>query len=316
MKTNPADPIFHDENAARKHLEALRWSKFRSCPHCGETERTSPTESKNHKPGLYVCLSCKATFTVTVGTLFERSHIPLHKWLHAFNLMAASKKGISSLQLQRQLGLGSYRTAWFMSHRIREAMKEDGGGLLGSGGGTVEIDETYVGRKPGRKIKQGPAHKNAVFSLVERGGKVRSFHVVDVKADTLASKINENVSRQAKVMTDEAPMYVNLKSGFASHDTVNHGTKEYARYEGANVISTNTIEGYFSIFKRGMFGVYQHVSSHHLGRYCTEFDFRYNHRIALGYTDSQRAEIALKNISGKRLTYRRTSGKQEAAIGA
>ena len=296
------NPIFTNEEKAREYLEALRWSKHRSCPHCGESEHTSPTASKNHKSGLYVCLSCKQTFTVTVGTLFERSHVPLNKWMHAFYLMSASKKGISSKQLERMLEV-TYKTAWFMSHRIREAMKPEGGGLLGGGGQTIEADETFIGRKPGMKKGHGGyAHKEAIFSLVERGGKVRSFHVPDVTANTLKEKLHANADKSAKLMTDDFRSYRPVGAEFASHDVVKHSLGEYVRGN----VHTNTIEGFFSIFKRGMYGVYQHVSSHHLNRYTTEFDFRYNHREKLGYSDTDRAEIALKGVSGKRLTYRRT----------
>lgn len=199
------NPIFTDEDKAREHLEALRWPNGRICPHCGECERTSPTQSKNHKAGLYVCLSCKQTFTVTVGTLFERSHVPLHKWMHAFHLMSASKKGISSKQLERMLGV-TYKTAWFMSHRIREAMKPDAEGSFGSGGGTVEADETYVGRKPGTKIRRGTGHKEAVFSLVERNGKVRSFHVPDVTGNTLKAKLRQQFFHKPE-QRERPPLY-------------------------------------------------------------------------------------------------------------
>ena len=296
------NPIFTDEDKAREHLESLRWSKHRSCPHCGEFEHTSPTASKNHKSGLYVCLSCKQTFTVTVGTLFERSHVPLNKWMHAFYLMSASKKGISSKQLERMLEV-TYKTAWFMSHRIREAMRPEGRGMLGGGGQIIEADETFIGRKPGTKKGHGGyAHKEAIFSLVERNGTVRSFHVNDVTGATLKAKLKENVSPSAKLMTDDFRSYRPAGKEFASHEVVKHSLGEYVRGD----VHTNTIEGFFSIFKRGMYGVYQHVSSHHLNRYTTEFDFRYNHREKLGYSDTDRAEIALKGVSGKRLTYRRT----------
>jgi transposase-like protein len=298
----PLNPIFHDEEKARQHLEALRWPKYRVCPHCGETERTSPTESKNHKPGLYICLSCKLTFTVTVGTLFERSHIPLFKWLHAFHLMAASKKGISSLQLQRQLELGSYKTAWFMSHRIREAMKPEAGGMLGGGGKVVEADETYIGRKPGRKLVRAPAHKNAVFSLVERGGKVRSRHIPDVSGKTLRKTIVTQVDRASYIMTDEAPQYKSIGREFSGHGSVNHSAEEYVR---AYFYHTNTVEGYFSILKRGIVGVYHHTSKEHLHRYLAEFDYRYNNREANGVNDAERMRQSVQGIVGRRLTYRR-----------
>jgi hypothetical protein len=236
---------------------------------------------------------------VTVGTVFERSKVPLHQWMQAVYLICSSKKGCSSHQLQRTLGV-QYKTAWFMNHRLREAMKSPGG-VMGTGGGTVEADETYIGRKPGSVKRRGYAHKEAVFSLVERNGNVRSFHVNDVTAKTLKEKLVKNVSKSANLMTDDAGQYRRMHKEFASHEVVNHSAGEYVRGNAY----TNTIEGFFSIFKRGMYGVYQHVSSHHLERYTTEFDFRYNHRQKLGFNDAMRAESLLKGIGGKRLTYRR-----------
>ncbi|HWA12881.1 MAG TPA: IS1595 family transposase, partial [Burkholderiales bacterium] len=251
------------------------------------------------------CGDCRSQFTVTVGTVFERSKIPLHKWVYATHLMCASKKGISSKQLERMLGV-TYKTAWFMSHRIREAMKPAGGGLLGSNGSPVEADETFIGKKPFEaKRKGGYAHKEAVFSLVERNGSVRSFHVPDVKAETLKEKLISNVAKDARLMTDKGGQYRKTKDTFAKHEQVDHGIGEYVR----GSVHTNTVEGFFGIFKRGIYGTYQHVSSHHLERYTTEFDFRYNNRIALGVNDSQRTDAALKGIEGKRLTYRRIGGQ-------
>lgn len=292
---------FNDDEAARKYLEAIRWPTGHVCPHCGGFERISKLKGKTQRPGLYFCGDCREQFTVTVGTVFERSKIPLHKWVMATHLICASKKGISSHQLHRQLDI-TYKTAWFMTHRIREAMKPNGGGLLGNGGKYVEADETFVGRKPGSIKRRGYAHKEAVFSLVERNGNVRSFHVPDVTGDTLKEKLLENVSKKARLMTDDGRQYLGLKKEFKRHDVVNHSAGEYVRGKA----HTNTVEGFFSIFKRGVIGVYQHVSSHHLGRYTTEFDFRYNHRAKLGFDDMQRTVEALKGIDGKRLTYRRT----------
>jgi transposase-like protein len=297
-----SNPIFHDDNAAREYIESLRWANGRFCPKCGEIERTSPVSGEKHRPGLYVCLSCKATFTVTVGTVMERSHIPLHKWVAAFILLTASKKGVSAHQVHRMLGI-TYKSAWFMCHRIREAMKEGAfPGPLGGEGKTVEADETFIGRKPGRKKQRGFRHKLAVMSLVERGGKVRSFKIDDVNSNSLRKVLVTQVDRKSALMTDDSHLYKPVGKEFASHESVNHSEEEYVR----GPAHTNTIEGYFSIFKRGMTGVYQHCGEQHLKRYLTEFDFRYSNRVALGVDDAQRAEIALKGIEGRRLTYRRT----------
>jgi len=301
------NPIFTDENKARKHLETLRWTKGRICPHCGEIKKSSPVKSENHKEGFYYCLSCKKTFTVTVGTLFERSHIPLNKWVCAFHLMAASKKGMSSHQLHRMLGI-TYKSAWFMTHRIREAMKPNSGGLLGSGGKPVEVDETYWGEtKRSKELgrKGNKIYKMKIVSLVERDGDVRSFHVARVNAKNIAPILREHVSKEARLMTDEAHVYNQVGKEFVSHEKVNHFMNEYARGD----VTTNTVEGFFSILKRGLVGTFHHVSEQHLDRYVKEFDFRYNHRKV---SDSERAQAALKGISGKRLTYRRTAGEQTA----
>lgn len=294
------NPIFTDAEKAREHLEALRWSKSRVCPHCGDCENTSPTASKNHKAGLYYCNSCEKTFTVTVGTLFERSHIPLNKWLLAFHLMASSKKGISAHQLHRMLGL-SYKSAWFMAHRIREAMKPASGGLLGSGGAPVEVDETYWGNV-GKQANgaRGWAHKMKVVSLVERNGEKRSFHIANVNAETLRPILKAQISAKTHLMTDEAKVYKPLGKDFANHSSVNHSAGEYAR----GIANTNTVESSFAILKRGLYGTFHNVSEQHLQRYATEFDFRWNYRKV---TDSERSNAALKGISGKRLTYRRIS---------
>lgn len=296
MSADLTNPIFTDEEKARKHLEKLRWPKGAFCPHCGESEKITKLKGKGHRPGLHQCNGCRQHFTVTVGTLFERSHIPLHKWLLAFHLMSASKKGISSHQLHRMLGV-TYKTAWFMTHRIREAMKTDHNGLLGSNG-PVEADETFIGTKPGAKKRRGYAHKNVVLSLVERNGEVRSFHVPSVTAKTLKPFLKDNIMPEAHLMTDDAGQYRLIGPDFAKHDVVTHSTGEYVNGES----HTNTVEGFFSILKRGLIGTFHHVSAQHLQRYVTEFDFRYNHRKV---TDSERAESALKGITGKRLTYRR-----------
>ena len=292
-------PHFHDDDKAREYLESVRWPNGPVCPHCASAEGAYRLEGKSHRKGLLKCGACREQFSVTVGTVFERFKIPLSKWLLAAYLLCSSKKGISAHQLHRTLGF-TYKTAWFLAHRIRRAMSDQGGGLMGSGGGVVEADETYIGRKPGRKMKAGAGHKEMVFSLVERGGNVRSKHITGKSFAGIKRALKANVSPEAVLMTDEARMYRNLGKKYAAHLTVNHSQKEYARGEA----STNTIEGVFSIFKRGMIGTYQHCGSQHLQRYLAEFDWRYNHRAALETNDKARFDHALEAIEGKRLTYR------------
>ncbi len=303
------NPIFHDEAKARAHLEALQWADGRYCPHCGEAERTSPVKGKSHRPGLYYCLSCKSQFTVTVGTLLERSKIPLHKWVLAFHLLSASKKGMSAHQLHRMLGI-TYKSAWFMAHRIREAMRDDDPTPMGGPGSKIEIDETYIGGKKRGKnqlgVNYGIEDKMKVVSLVERGGNVRSFHVDRVNSRIVREILVRNAKRESDLRTDEAKFYRSVGKEFASHERVHHAIKEYVRGDA----HTNTVEGYFSIFKRGIKGIYQHCSERHLHRYLNEFDFRYNQRSRFKISDSERAAKALKGITGKRLTYRRTSEGQ------
>jgi transposase-like protein len=267
-------------------------------------------EGESHQPGMLYCRSCRKKFTVTVGTVFERSHIPLSKWLLAYHLMCASKKGISAHQLHRMLGI-TYKSAWFMAHRIRESMKPgDNEPPLGGAGRTVEADETFVGGKEKNKhankrnrAGRGPVGKEAVLSLVERGGKVRSTHVPSVNSATLGPILTKQLHEETRLMTDEATPYSPLGKGFAEHHTVNHGIGEYVRGDA----HTNTIEGYFSVFKRGIGGVYHHVSQQHLKRYLVEFDFRYNERSSLGIDDATRAERALRGAEGKRLTYNQSN---------
>lgn len=300
--TDLTNPIFSDETKARKHLESLRWADGRFCPHCGETEKTALVRGRKHRPGLYYCNACKKQFTVTVGTLFERSHVPLNKWMLAYHLMCASKKGISAHQLHRMLGV-TYKTAWFMAHRIRESMRDNPDtGPLGGQNKVVEADETYVGGKARNRAHRKPPKKEAVFSLVERGGRVRSHHMPAVTAKNLRPVIVTQVDRKSYLMTDEAAVYPKIGDEFAGHGTVNHSIDEYVRHGG--FMHTNTIENYFSIMKRGINGVYQHVSQQHLKRYLGEFDFRYNER---GVSDTERTVTALKGIEGKRLTYRRVN---------
>lgn len=305
--TSQADltnPIFQDEDKARAHLEAIRWPDGPFCPHCGSVEKIGRVEGKSHRPGLHYCGACKKQFTVTVGTVFERSHIPLHKWLLASHLMASSKKGVSAHQLHRMLGI-TYKSAWFMAHRLREAMKDENPGPLGGEGKAVEADETYIGKRKlnhRRYTVRGWDHKCRVMALVERGGKSRAVHVDMLDRKTVREFLVANADRASVLHTDEAGIYKRVGREFAKHERVNHSKDEYVRGSA----HTNTIEGYFSIFKRGMKGIYQHCGEQHLQRYLAEFDFRYNHRVALGISDVERAAALLQGIEGKRLTYRRT----------
>jgi transposase-like protein len=304
MTVNLTDPIFNDEEAARAHFERLRWPNGPVCPHCGVIGDATELRGKSTRPGVYKCKACRKPFTATIGTLYERSHIPLHKWLLATSLMCSSKKGMSAHQLWRMLGFGSYRTAWFMAHRIREGMREAKlpGSSMGGAGKFVEVDETYVGGRARNRAYREPPPKEAVMALVERGGQVRSFHlrVANVTAETVKPIIAEVLSTDSHLRTDESGIYWKIGEEFASHRTVNHAANEYVRGDAY----TNTIDGYFSILKRGIYGVYHHVSQEHLKRYLCEFDFRYNYRVALGFNDTARAALAVKGIAGKRLTYR------------
>ena len=297
---------FTDNDVAREAIEALMWPNGPVCPHCGCTGKIGKMESKSARPGLFYCGDCKKQFTVTVGTIFERSKVPLSKWWMAIHLMASSKKGMSAHQLHRMLGV-AYQTAWFMEHRIREAMRDGALSPMGGGGGVVEIDETYIGRKDGFEVKQGAWHKNTILTLVERDGRARSFHVDNATKENIVPIIRENIDRESHVMTDEASRYSKVGSEFAKHDVVDHSRKEYGytdRKTGTK-INTNTIEGYYSIFKRGMKGVYQHCGEKHLHRYLAEFDFRYSNRTKLGVSDAARAAKIVEGAKGKRLQYRR-----------
>jgi transposase-like protein len=306
-------PRFTNDDAAREHLERLRWPNGPICPHCGGTERNVRLQGASTRPGLLFCGDCRTQFTVTVGTVFERSKVPLHKWVLATHLICSSKKGMSAHQLHRTLGV-TYKTAWFMSHRIREAMGEapEAQGPLGGNDSPVEVDETYWGNKQPRgtfgKRGAGGHHQMKVVTLVERGGKARSFQYGWINGGSLRDTVQKHIAASATVHTDESSLYKPLYRLFAKHETVAHRRGEYSR----NGITTNTVESYFSILKRGLVGTFHHVGEQHLFRYMKEFDFRYNTRTALGVHDVERADLALKGISGKRLTYRRTRNNAQA----
>jgi transposase-like protein len=306
-------PQFQSHEAAREWLENLRWPEGPICSHCGTINHAYKTK----KPGWYRCAEkeCRKDFTVTTGTVMERSHIALNKWLMAFYLLNASKKGMSAHQLHRALKL-DYKSAWFMCHRIREAMRAGNLGPLGGEGKIVEADETYFGlvqkkrttRTSGepfsKRGRKGPANKRPIVALVERGGNVRTFHVPVADQANVEKIVSENIARESRLHTDESKLYFNAADMFAAHETVKHTADEYVRYEDGRAIHTNSAEGYFSIFKRGMRGVYQHCKEKHLHRYLAEFDHRYNHRVALGYSDIDRTLAAIRGVAGKRLMYR------------
>ena len=301
MDINITNPIFHDEAKATAHLEASRWPDGAFCPHCGSTN-VHKMGGKT-QAGMFLCNDCRDKFTVRTGSVMERSHVPLHKWLLATHILATSKKGMSAAQMGRMIGV-IYKTAWFLCHRIREAMDgATGNAPMGGpdGSGVVEADETYVGGKAKNRAHRKPAPKKTVVALVEREGHVRSFHVANVNAKNVRAFIVTNVDRTAHLMTDESPIYTRLGKEFGAHYSVNHSAKEFVTYGGFK--HSNTAENFFSIFKRGVIGTYHHMSEAHLGRYCKEFDFRYNTR---ELTDAERAAIAIKGMEGKRLTYRRT----------
>ena len=301
-------PHFQNEEAAFEYVEGHLWPRGPVCPHCGEKERIGRLNGKTTRPGLRKCYACRKPFTVRIGSIFEDSHLPLHLWLQVIHLMCASKKGISTRQIQRMLQC-SMKTAWHLTHRIREAMREGGeNGPLGGNGKVVEVDETYFGNLPPEKapIKKrssnpsyGPSYKRGILSLVERGGEARSFYVEGTKPEDVARLVRQHVAKESRLHTDEHRMYRKVGTEFAAHEAVNHSKKEYARGD----VTTNTVEGFFSVFKRGMRGVYQQCDERHLHRYLAEFDFRYNARQSLGVNDQQRTSRAVMGAKGKRLTY-------------
>jgi len=303
------EPRFRDEAAAYAYVESIVWADGRSCPHCGVLDRSGPLNGKSTRIGVYKCYACRKPFTVKVGTIFEKSHIPLHIWMQAMHIMCSSKKGFSANQFCRVLGV-DFKTGWFLGHRIREAMKgADIPGPLGGEGMFVEADETVIGGKERNKrlSKRNPKNIGAVgkqiaFTLVERNGRARSFHVANVTGSTLGPIIVKHASRKSALMTDDAGQYRPVGREFARHETVNHGAEEYVRGDA----HSNTVEAYFSILKRGITGCYFHVSEAHLHRYLAEFDFRHSNRAALGVDDVARTELAIRGIIGRRLTYRST----------
>jgi transposase-like protein len=316
------EPRFQNEEAAYAYVEGIVWPNGRVCPKCGVFDKSGLLKGKSTRIGLYKCYACRKPFTVKIGTIFEKSHVPMHIWLQAMHLMCSSKKGFSANQFCRVLGV-DFKTGWFIGHRIREAMAEhpDVFGPLGGSGMIVESDETYTVYKEGGPTwilhpehgwqrRRSGSDRVPVVTLVERGGRARSRKVDRVTAATLRSVVFVNADTKSRLMTDELRAYRRIGQRFASHDAVNHGEEEWARKLGDGTKAhTNTVEGFFSIFKRGMRGIYQHCSERHLHRYLAEFDFRYSNRIALGVDDVERTERAIRGIIGKRLTYRTTRGK-------
>lgn len=314
-----SDRHFHDEAAAYRFVEAHVWANGPVCPHCGNVDaaKIGRLKGESTRLGVYKCYACRKPFTVKIGTIFESSHVKLHLWLQAIFLVASSKKGISANQLHRTLGV-TLKTAWFMGHRIREAMRDGSLGPLGGEGQIVEADETYFGKaddqslspsrrgRPLLKRKPGTSNKRAVLGLVERGGKVRTFHVAQANKENVAALVSQNVARESRLFTDESRLYGEVGKLFADHQTTKHSAGEYVREGG---IHSNTIESYFSVFKRGMRGTYQHCAEKHLHRYLAEFDFRHNRRVALGVNDEARAGRILDGVVGKRLTYQTTSAR-------
>lgn len=324
MTIDLTDPIFHDENKARAWLEQARWPNGVTCPHCGSVDGCYPMAGKNHRPGLYRCRACEGQFTVQTGSVMESSHVKLTKWVLATRLMNASKKGFSAHQLHRSLGV-TYKTAWFMFHRIREAMSDPTSAPIGGEGKIVEADEAYHGKvkepveSPHRRgrpyTKKGKGSRNqkrAIVALVERDGEARVTHMRHVTARNIGQFIAKHADAKSRLHTDESNLYPRVGKEFGKHEVVHHGAKEYARDD----IHINTAEGFFGVFKRGMTGVYQHCGEQHFQRYLDEFSFRFNNRSKLGVEDTERAVRCAKAMDGKRLTYRRIAGQGEELEGA
>jgi transposase-like protein len=292
-------PRFTDAVAARKHLEALRWPDGPECPHCGSANATR-LEGKSHRDGLIQCNDCREQYTVTVGTVFERSKIALNKWLLCNHLLCSSKKGISAHQIHRMLGV-TYKTAWFMCHRIRLAMKDENPSPLGGPGKVIESDEAFVGGFKKKRLSGKVAPKKKIVTLVERDGRARSFHITNIDHTNIRAALVTSAHRSSHLRTDDARFYNNIGREFASHQTTLHSNREFSRGDGNH---SNTAENFFSILKRGVVGTYHHWSEAHIHRYLAEFDFRYSTK---DISDRERADQALKGIAGKRLTYRRTA---------
>jgi transposase-like protein len=292
-------PHFNDEAAAYAYVESKLWAGGRVCPHCGVIDKSGALKGKTDRIGLYKCYACRRKFTVKIGTIFEDSHIQMRDWLTAIHLLCSSKKGISANQLHRTLGI-TLKSAWFMAHRLRLAMQTVGSEPMGGAGQVIEVDETFIGRLEGQpKRRGGFGHKNVVMTLVERKGRARSFHIASTTRHDAEAVVLKHADKASALMTDEANHFRAVGKQFASHDVVNHSKDEYVRGNA----HTNTVEGFYSIFKRGMKGIYQHCSEKHLHRYLAEFDFRYSHRISVGINDETRAHRALCGTIGKRLMY-------------
>lgn len=306
MTSSLSAPHLHNEEAAYAYVEARIWPHGATCPRCDGVDRITKLQGQSTRIGVYKCKDCRKPFTVKVGTIFESSHVAMHVWLQAMVLLCASKKGISSHQLHRTLGV-TLKTAWFMSHRIREAMRSGDLAPFGSGGGVVEVDETFIGNdKDNPKLLKGRGwtHKHKVLALIDREtGQARAMVLDELSPKAIGPILRGNMAKEAQLMTDEGRWYVPLGKQFAAHTLVNHKGGEYVNKQDRS-IHTNTIEGYFSIFKRGMRGIYQHCDKKHLHRYLAEFSFRYSNRVALGIHDTERADLALLGVVGKRLTYR------------
>lgn len=305
-------PHFHDEEAAYAYVEARLWKDGRDCPKCGVVNQSGPLKGKSTRIGTYKCYACRKPFTVKVGTVFEASNIKLHIWLQAIHLLASSKKGFSANQFARTLGV-SLKAAWFMAHRLREAMRSVDLIPFGMAGGAVEADETFWLQDPAAKPTGNLHEKMKVLTLVDReSGRAKSIVIDDLKASTIYPILRENIAREARLMTDDALRYMQIGREFAEHGAVNHGKDEYVSRSDPTV-NTQTVEAFYSVWKRGMRGTYQHCAKRHLHRYCAEFDFRFSNRIALGVDDKERADRLLAGVKGKRLTYQTTNGGRQSA---